>query len=96
MRRRSLLVAKVVLVAVVAAVAILYAADDLIVRYRLAHRRANDPLEEVRTYYAARLKNGKVEIFYDAPQIEACVHSVFPHFGYRPCWYVRRATVKMM
>jgi hypothetical protein len=26
---------------------------------------------------------------------ERCVYSLFPHFGNRPCWYVRRHTMNI-
>ncbi len=75
--------------------ALLYAGDDLWARYRLAHARPGDPLDEVTFYYAARLKSGRVEIYYDQPGREACVRSIFPHFGYRPCWYAGRSGVRL-
>ena len=44
--------------------------------------------------YATTLKNGKLEIFYNQPQTEVCIHAIFPHAGYRPCWYATRNTVR--
>ena len=72
----------------------LYAGDALFVRYRMAHEKDGDPLGQVTYYIATMLKNGRVEVFYDQPQIEVCVHALFPHLGYRPCWYVTRHTVR--
>jgi hypothetical protein len=68
---------------------IVYLADDLSVRYRTA-----GPLDEVTFYYATTLKNGRVEVFYDQPQTETCVHALFPHLGANPCWYVARRIVR--
>jgi hypothetical protein len=78
-------------VAVVAAVilltAVLYIADAVVLRQRLAGGGGRETLT---VYLGTRLKSGKVEIFTDRPQTEVCAHALFPHFGYRPCWYVRR------
>jgi hypothetical protein len=31
----------------------------------------------------------------DPPKAESCIHAMFPHFGYTPCWYaVRHTTVQ--
>jgi hypothetical protein len=84
------------LVFVVVASALLYLADDLSARYRMRHGRAGDSLDEVRYYYATPLKNGKLEIFWDQPQYGLCLRSLFPHFGYDPCWYARRHLVKVV
>jgi hypothetical protein len=48
----------------------------------------------VTSYYGTALKDGKMEIFTDQPQVETCAHSLFPHSGYRPCWYAARNNVK--
>jgi hypothetical protein len=72
---------------------VLYVGDDLSVRYRLGHAKDGDPLEEVTYYDATMLKNGRVEVFYDQPQTEVCVHALFPHMGHSPCWYATRHTV---
>jgi hypothetical protein len=72
---------------------LLYLADDLALRYRTA-TRGDGLLEEVTFYYATLLKNGRVEVFYDQPQTEVCIHALFPHLGSRPCWYVVRHTVR--
>jgi len=43
------------LIAAILLAAGLYAGDDLWVRYRLAHKSARDPLDEVTFYYATAL-----------------------------------------
>jgi hypothetical protein len=40
--------------------------------------------------YVIHEKNGKTQYQYDSPQDQTCVRSLFPHFGYSPCWYVSR------
>ena len=94
--RRRVFSGRRLLIGVAAALAILYLGDDLSVRYRMAHRSAADPLEEITFYYATTLKNGRGEVFYDQPQRTVCVHALFPHLGHRPCWFVAREPVKMV
>ena len=52
------------------------------------------PLGEFTFYLATRLKNGRMEVFYDQPQKATCVHALFPHAGYLPCWYLRKSDIK--
>jgi hypothetical protein len=88
MLRRALIAAALLLAG-------LYAGDDVWVRYRLAHKGTRDPLGEVTFYYATALKSGRVEVFYDQPGREVCVRALFPHLGYRPCWYAGRSHVRI-
>jgi hypothetical protein len=64
-----------------------YLGDALVLRYRIAR---GGGLESVRVYIGTRLKSGKVEIFTDRQETEVCARTLFPHAGYRPCWWVRR------
>jgi len=66
---------------------LLYLGDALVLRQRLAGGGGRETLT---VYFATRLKSGKLEVFTDRPQSEVCAQALFPHFGYRPCWYVRR------
>jgi hypothetical protein len=77
-----------------AAVLLLYAGDFVCFEYRMSRHQPNDPLETITFYYAAALKNGRVEVFYDQPQTQTCAHAIFPHSGDLPCWYVLRSTVR--
>jgi hypothetical protein len=71
-----------------------YVGDYLSVRYKIPDGR--DPFSNVtiKPYYAIHEKNGKTEYDYAQPENEVCVRSLFPHFGYLPCWYVQRHTEK--
>jgi hypothetical protein len=80
--------AVIALAVVVILPAVLYISDALILRSRLARGGGR---ETITVYLATRLKNGKLEVFTDRPQTEVCAQAVFPHFGLRPCWYVRRS-----
>lgn len=73
---------------------VLYAGDYVSVRYRTL--KGGDPLATVtiQPYYAIHEKNGRTEYDFAQPQTEVCVRSLFPHFGYTPCWYVNRHTEK--
>jgi len=86
--------AKRTLIAVVSAAALLYFGDYLYFRLRLIHPKLNDPLESWQDprILAIPEKGGKTsyEIDQQNPvQTVTCAHSMFPHAGYRPCWYVK-------
>ena len=91
--------AKRALMFIVGLVAIVYAGDCAIVRLRAAYPRLGSAYGSVRMVrlYAIPLKNGSVEYELDARQPDVtvpCVHALFPHMGYRPCWYLRRNSQK--
>jgi hypothetical protein len=75
---------------------IAYLGDSLYIRYEVAGANSAAAFGNVRFYYAANLKNGKVTIYQDSPQNEVCVHALFPHYGYRPCWFASRNTVRVV
>lgn len=77
----------------IAAPAILYVGDFAWFEYRLRNAKPNDPLETLTVYYATDVKGGKVEVF-EQPQTATCVHSIFPHAGYRPCWRFDRSGIQ--
>lgn len=76
--------------------ALLWAGDYVSVRRRMAHKTAADPVEtiNVRPVYAIARKDGKDEFDVGDPEIQSCVHALFPHLGYNPCWYVKREVQK--
>ena len=76
------------------ALAGLYAGDYLSARYRIPNNRQTLGSVQVKTLYAVRQKNGRIE--YSAGDIEtqSCVWSLFPHLGYVPCWYLSRHPTK--
>lgn len=87
---RLIRLAKRVLIVALLLLTALYAADSLRVWLRQAGASGGDVLGAVTFYIAVRLKSGKTEIYYDQPQTEICVRALFPHLGYRPCWYANR------
>jgi hypothetical protein len=80
----------------VAAVLLLftYAGDYLSVRYKIPNGRDPFSAVTIQPYYAIHEKNGRTEFDFAQPQTQVCVRSLFPHFGYAPCWYVSRHTDK--
>jgi hypothetical protein len=85
---------KRILVSAMTALAVLYSGDYLSVRIRAMHPKAADPFESLKTLRVLAIpeKNGKMEYEVDAlnpEQTVTCVHSLFPHHGYSPCWYVK-------
>jgi len=85
-------VARWIVIAAAVSVAVLYAGDYVSVRYRMAHKTVTDPIEstQVRPLYAVPRKDGKDEFDFGDTETQTCVHSLFPHFGYSPCWYMKR------
>jgi hypothetical protein len=80
-------------------VVLLYSADYLYVRLRIALPQLGKGLDSVHMerLYAIPLKSGKLEYDFDPQQPEVtlpCVRSLFPHMGYRPCWYLKRQSEK--
>jgi len=82
-----------VLAALVATVA---GCEDLWLRYRMSHGAGANLFDQVTIIEAGEVKGGKLEYYTDQPQMQTCVHAVFPHFGDAPCWYVKRHTTKML
>ena len=83
-----------VVFAVLCAGALLYATDFLVLRFRMLHPTASQPIESLtRTrILAIPQKSGKFDYQIDKLQpVETitCVHAIFPHFGNQPCWYVK-------
>jgi hypothetical protein len=70
--------------------ALIYAGDYAAVR--LPFPRGHKPLGSVivRRSYSVMKKDGKPDYYFEPPQAETCVHSLFPHLGYPPCWYLNR------
>ncbi len=71
-----------------------YFGDYLFLRLRMLHPKPADPFESLKTLRVLAIpeKNGKTEYEVDAQNPEqtvTCVHSLFPHMDYSPCWYVK-------
>jgi len=74
------------------AVALIYALDAAVLRFRVAANRHAFDTVRVHPFYAMDRKDKKTEFMFDDPKDETCVNSLFPHLGDSPCWYLRRHT----
>ena len=85
---------KRILAIAVLVLALVYAGDYVSVRYRIP--RSRDPYGSVpiRRYIAVTQKSGKTEFYFDPPTVQVCVHTLFPHLGFAPCWYLNRHKVQ--
>jgi hypothetical protein len=73
-----------------AALLLLYAGDYVVLRFR-----GDSTTSTVTIFDAAPLKDGRVSVFYDQPQTQTCVRSIFPWLGYEPCWYLKRHAIRI-
>lgn len=81
---------KRVFIAVVLISAITYAIDYAVLRVRIATNHSPFGTVTIRPYYAVPQKNHRTEFLFDDPRNETCVHSLFPHEGDSPCWYLSK------
>lgn len=83
-----------VVIFAIAALGVVYAGDYLRVRGGMAagpqSGSATFGSVMVQRYWEIPQKNGKTEYSFDPPTQQACIHSIFPHGGYSPCWYLSR------
>ena len=79
-----------VILAVVGAAALAYGLDYAVFRIRAATSRNAYGSVTMNHYYAVLQKNGKTQFIFDPPQAQTCVHALFPHEGWMPCWYLSR------
>jgi hypothetical protein len=86
------IVARRVFLTLAALLVLTYAADDLWARYR------GRPVEHIKIglYYAAVNRWDEVEYSVGKPVMQTCVDALMPHFGYTPCWYLRRHTIQQV
>jgi hypothetical protein len=74
--------------------ALVYIGDYISVRYRIPRSRDPYGVVPIQRYYAVTKKDGKPDFYFDQPTLQVCVHSLFPHLGYLPCWYLNRRRVQ--
>lgn len=84
-----------ILIAFLVAAVLVYVGDFVSVRLRMMHAKPGDPFETVTALRILAIgeKGNKTEYSVDPlqPQQTAeCVHSLFPHNGDPPCWYLKR------
>lgn len=71
---------------------VVYGCDDLYARLRHA------PYADIQIERMLAVAEHFNKIDYERidPVTERCVYSLFPHFGYDPCWYVTRHAVRII
>ena len=78
--------------ALVVLTALIYSVDDLWARFR---GRPVEQMKVDRVYLAMNHWN-QVEYSLGTPIMQTCVDALMPHFGYVPCWYLRRNTLQQV
>jgi hypothetical protein len=78
------------LLAALGLLVIAYGADYGVFQYRLATKRQPFGSITVEHYDAVEHKDGKAELIFEPPVQQTCVHSLFPHAGDPPCWFLSR------
>jgi hypothetical protein len=73
---------------------LVYTGDYVALRFQISRGRPQFGQISVDTLWAIHQKNGKTTYQVGQPEISPCVHSLFPHYGHDPCWYVSRHTEK--
>jgi len=78
--------------ALVSLAALIYLGDDLWARYR------GRPVEQMKIgrLYAEVNHFNELEYSVGTPVMETCVDALLPHFGYTPCWYLRRHDIRQI
>lgn len=78
------------LAAVAILLAVVYLGDDVSLRFRIPRSRQQYGVVRIQVYYAVPQKNKTTEFYFQPPQDQTCVHALFPHLGFSPCWYLNR------
>ncbi len=78
------------LFAVVLGTALAYVVDYAVLRLRVSTGKAPFGTVNVRPVYAVPQKDHRTEYLVGDAQDQPCVHSLFPHMGDSPCWYLER------
>ncbi len=68
----------------------LYCGDYLSLRYEIPKGRQVFGSVRADRLLAVPLKNGKNEYDPIGSEEATCTQSLFPQFGYRPCWWLKR------
>ncbi len=92
--KRALALLKRSFVTALALAALLYGGDYAVARFRVAKNLNPYGTVRVRRDYAVTTKSGKAEYYFDQPTDQTCLHALFPHFSYPPCWYLQRKTTQ--
>jgi hypothetical protein len=81
---------------ILAALLVVYIGDYLSLRFQIPGGRPQFGQITVDPLYAIHVKNGKIQYEPGQQETDICVHSLFPHFGDSPCWYLSRHSDKII
>ena len=83
------------LAVLLAVTAVVYCVDYVVFRVKMA-RGTGVEMVTIERIYAIPEKNKRTE-YTDAGSVDMqCVHTLFPHMGYGPCWYVKKHTLQQI
>jgi hypothetical protein len=71
-------------------IAAVYCGDYLRLRHKIVLRQEPFGSVKIESYTSIQEKNNRVEYRFGGAEVQSCARSIFPHFGYTPCWYLRR------
>ena len=82
------------LAALVFLLACSYAADFVVLRFRMWHPTGAMPFETMTRTRVLAIPQKSGKLAYQIDQLQptetlTCVHSVFPHYSHQPCWYLK-------
>ena len=75
------------------AAGIAYAIDSVTVAFPGSRKLYEDV--QVDQVYTDTNKWNEVEYSRGETQTQRCVYSLFPHAGYKPCWYLKKHTMQV-
>ena len=87
-------VLRTTLAALISLLLSIYGSDSLWIRYRSTKGAGAFGSVTVYRYYSIEKKANRVEYDFLDKENQICVHSLFPHMGFAPCWYLKRHTEK--
>jgi hypothetical protein len=85
-----------ILSSLVGLLGLLYLGDYISLRFQIPGGRPQFGQITVNPLYAIHVKNGKIQYEPGQQESDTCVHSLFPHFGASPCWYLSKHTDKII
>ncbi|MGO8984650.1 MAG: hypothetical protein ACLPHI_20685 [Terriglobales bacterium] len=81
---------------VVGLLLVTYAGDYCSVRFQIPGGREQFGQIQRNVLYVIHMKGGNIQYEPGPLETDTCVHSLFPHLGCNPCWYVSRHTDKLI
>jgi hypothetical protein len=90
MMNRILDIAMKTLLGLLMALMLLYCGDWGVMLHRIANHGDAFGTVMVHSVVTSSLKSGNYDIYGQPPVETPCVHAIFPHQGFTPCWYLAK------